>query len=74
VFKDFIEQLLPLCCKWPEPKSVLVMDNASFHHTERIEQMCHDASVKLVYLLPYSPDLNPIKEFFAKLKAFIKQS
>jgi transposase len=73
VFEEFIEQLLPLCGKWPEPKSVLVMDNASFHHTERIEQMCHDAGVKLVYLPPYSPDLNPIEEFFAELKAFIRR-
>ncbi len=74
VFKDFVEQLLPLCGKWPEPKSVLVMDNASFHHTKRIEQMCYDAGVKLVCPPPYSPDLNPIEEFFAELKAFIKRS
>jgi transposase len=68
VFEDFIEQLLPLCGRWPEPKSVLVMDKASIHHTERIEQMCRDAGVKLV------PDLNPIEEFFAELKAFIKRN
>jgi transposase len=74
VFEDFIEQLLPLMGTWPEPKSVLVMDNASFHHTKRIKQMCRDVSVKLVYLLPYSPDFNPIEEFFAKLKAFIKRN
>jgi transposase len=74
VFEGFIEQLLPLCGKWPEPKSVLVMNNASFYHTKRIEEMCHDAGVKLVYLLRYSPDLNPIEEFFAELKAFIKRS
>jgi len=74
VFEDFIEQLLPLCGKWPEPKSVLVMDNTSFHHTERITQICYNARVKLVYLLLYSLDLNPIKEFFAELKAFIKQN
>jgi transposase len=73
VFEEFIEQLLPFCGRWPEPKSVLVMDNASFHHAERIEQMCHDAGVKLVYLPPYSPDLNPIEEFFAELKALIKR-
>jgi transposase len=36
--------------------------------------MCHDAGVKLVYLPPYLPDLNPIDEFFAELKAFIKQN
>jgi len=74
VFEDFLEQLLPLCSKWPEPKSVLVMDYASFHYTERITQICCDAGVKLVYLSPYSPDLNPIEEFFAELKAFIKQN
>ena len=73
-FEDFIELLLPLCGRWPEPKSVLVMDNASFHHTDRITQMCADAGVKLVYLPPYSPDLNPIEEFFAELKAFIKRN
>jgi transposase len=49
------------------------MDNASFHHTERIEQMCAEAGVRLLYLPPYSPDLNPIEEFFAELKAFIKK-
>lgn len=36
--------------------------------------MCVNADIKLVYLLPYSPDLNPIEEFFAELKAFIKQN
>jgi transposase len=72
IFEDFLEQLLPLCGKWLEPKLVLVMDNASFHHIERITQMCYDAKVKLVYLPPYSLDLNPIKEFFVELKAFIK--
>jgi transposase len=71
-FEDFIEQLLPFMGTGPEPKSVLAMDNASIHHTERIEQMCRDAGVKLVYLLPYSPDLNLIEEFFVELKAFIK--
>jgi len=74
VFEDFIEQLLCHCGKWPEPNSVLVMDNAAFHHSERIEQMCNEAGVKLVYPPPYSPDLNPIEEFFAELKAFIKRN
>jgi len=74
VFEDFIDQLLHHCGRFPEPKSVIVMDNASFHHTERIEQMCAEAGVKLLYLPPYSPDLNPIEEFFAELKAFIKKN
>jgi transposase len=36
--------------------------------------MCAEASVKLVYLPPYSPDLNPIEEFFTELKSFIKRN
>jgi hypothetical protein len=34
--------------------------------------LCEEAGVKLVYLAPYSPDLNPIEEFFAELKSFIR--
>ena len=74
VFKDFIKQLLYYCGRWPEPKSVLIIDNASFHHSDIIERLCAEAGVKLLYLPPYSPDLNPIEEFFAELKTFIKRN
>ena len=73
VFEDFIELLLPLCGRWPEPRSVLVMDNASIHRSSRIQQMCDEAGVLLLYLPPYSPDFNPIEEFFAELKGFIRR-
>lgn len=36
--------------------------------------MCEIADIKLVYLPPYLPNLNPIEESFAQLKAFIKKS
>lgn len=36
--------------------------------------MCADTGVKLVYLPPYSPGLNPIEEFFAELENFIKRN
>lgn len=74
IFEDFIEQLLYHCGRWPEPKSVLIIDNASFHHTKRIRELCSNAGVKLLYLPPYSPDLNPIEEFYAELKAFIRRN
>ena len=73
LFGDFIEELLQHCGRWPEPNSVLIMDNASFHRSNRINEMCAAAGVKLLYLPPYSPDLNPIEEFFAGLKMFIKR-
>ena len=74
IFEDFIEQLLQHCGRWPEPRSVLIMDNASFHHSERIKEMCSEAGVKLLYLPPDSPDLSPIEEFFSELKSCIKRN
>ena len=50
------------------------MDNASFYCTPRIKELCSNAGVKLLYLPPYSPDLNPIEEFFAEMKGFIKRN
>jgi hypothetical protein len=71
MYEDFIEQTLQHCEPFPKPNSVLVMDNASIHHTDRSKQMCFEAGVKPLYLPPYSPDLSPIEEFFAELKGFI---
>lgn len=73
MFEDFIEQLLHHRGRWPEPKSVLVMDNASFHCTDRMHEICARAGVKLVYLPPYSPDLNPTEEIF-ELKGFVRRN
>jgi transposase len=56
------------------PSPFLIMDNASFHHTDRVDQLCSEAGVKIMYLPPYSPDLNPIEEMFAELKGFIKRN
>ena len=36
--------------------------------------MCEDVGVKLIYLSPYSTDLNPIEEYFAELKGFIRRN
>lgn len=74
VFEDFIDEFLRHCGRWPESKSVLVIDNASFHRPQRVTQMCARAGVKLVYLPAYSPDLNLIEEFFAELKGFIRRN
>jgi transposase len=53
---------------------VLVMDNASFHYSEGVKELYVRAGVKLVFLLPYSPDLNLIEEFFGDLKRFIRRN
>lgn len=48
------------------------MDNASIYRLENIWRLCAEAGVKLLFLLPYSSNMNPI-EFFAELKNFIKK-
>ena len=68
VFGGFIDQLFRHCGRWPEPKSVLVIDNVSFHHSE---WDCADVcryGIKLVYLPPFSSEWNPVKGYVARLK------
>lgn len=73
-FNDFIiKDVLPLCNPFPGKRSVLILDNAPIHRSPILKEACGRAGVKLVFLPPYSPDKNPIEEFFAELKAFIKK-
>ena len=58
VFETWLEEkLLPVL----EPDSVIICDNASFHKGGRIEALIQQAGCHLLYLPPYSPDLNPIE-------------
>ena len=45
LFEDFIAQLLHHCGRYPEPKSVIIIDNTSWHNSEKILQMYRDAGV-----------------------------
>ena len=70
VFETWLETcLLPTL----EPGQVLVMDNATFHKGERIQQLIRDAGCELLYLPPYSPDLNKIEKCWSWLKSQIRK-
>ena len=58
-----------------ECNKVIVMDNASFHRKSRLYELCKDANknLKLIFLPPYSPELNPIEKFWATLKKNLKK-
>jgi transposase len=76
LFEEFIiDYLLPLCNPYPQPRSVLIMDNASIHHAfaDRLETACRAKGVWLRFLPPYSPDFNPIEESFNDLKSYIRR-
>lgn len=52
---------------------IVVMDNLSAHHAPQVEQIIHQAGATLLYLPPYSPDLNPIEKLWSKVKAFLRK-
>ena len=67
VFDAWVEQdLIPKLL----PGSVVVMDNATFHQSEKLKKLLAQNGHILLYLPPYSPDLNPIERKWAQVKAF----
>ena len=69
VFVAFLDQVL-----LPElrPGDVLVMDNLGAHQPEVVRRRLADAGVGLLFLPPYSPDLNPIEMAWSKLKTYVR--
>lgn len=55
------------------PGDIVILDNVSFHKSERAEQMVRAKGAWLLFLPAYSPDLNPIEMAFSKLKALLRK-
>lgn len=51
-----------------KPGQIVVMDNAAFHKNKETRDIIEAAGCKLMYLPPYSPDLNPIENIWAVIK------
>lgn len=69
--------LLPILqpFNWLNPRSVVIMDNASIHHVQEVEDLIEtQAGSKLCYLPPYSPDLNPAEGIFSQVKSIMKSN
>lgn len=71
VFETYVEKAL---APSPRPGRVVVMDNLSSHKGRRVRELIEGRGCKLLYLPPYSPDLNPIEQAFAKLKASLRRA
>ena len=70
VFETWLETcLIPVL----HPGEWVIVDNATFHHGGRIAQLIEAAGCQLVYLPPYSPDLNRIEKCWAWLKSRIRK-
>jgi len=56
------------------PGDIVVLDNLSSHKVAGVREAITAAGATLLYLPPYSPDLNPIEKLFAKLKALLRKA
>jgi len=56
------------------PGDVVIMDNLASHKVAGVREAIAQAGARLLYLPPYSPDLNPIEQVFAKLKALLRSA
>ena len=70
-FLAYVEQFLIPTLK---PGDIVIMDNLAAHKVAGIRQAIEAAGARLLYLPPYSPDLNPIENAFAKLKAHARKA
>lgn len=70
-FTAWIEQLLGPTLA---PGDIVIMDNLSSHKNPAVRAAIRARGARLLYLPPYSPDLNPIEQMFAKLKHLLRKA
>lgn len=70
-FEAFVEQILTPALT---PGDTVVMDNLSSHKGIRVKELIESAGANVLYLPPYSPDLNPIEMAFSKLKQLMRSA
>ena len=76
-FEFFIRNyLLPVLMPFNgiNPLSVVILDNASIHHVQSNVQLIESTGAKVLFLPPYSPDLNPLEPVFGKVKTILKEN
>ena len=70
-FTDYVEQcLVPTL----SPGDIVIMDNLSSHKRPAVRAAIRSVGARLLFLPPYSPDLNPIEQVFAKLKHLMRKA
>jgi transposase len=70
-FRAYVEQFLAPTLAHGD---IVIMDNLSSHKVAGVREAIEARGASLIYLPPYSPDLNPIEQAFAKLKALLRKA
>lgn len=69
-FKEYLKDFLIPTLK---PGNIVVADNLRSHKGDGIAELVASAGASLIYLPPYSPDLNPIEQMWSKIKAYLRK-
>ena len=73
-FEDwFIRVLLPSLRPYPQPNSIVIIDNAAIHDRQFVFDACMSVGAVVLFMSAYSPDLNPIERMWAMAKAYLKR-
>lgn len=70
-FLAYVEQILAPTLS---PGDIVILDNLAAHKSAAARAVIEAAGAKLLFLPPYSPDLNPIENAFSKLKALLRKA
>jgi len=70
-FRRYVEQFLVPSLK---PGDIVIMDNLGSHKSDAVRAAIRAVGARLFFLPPYSPDLNPIEQVFAKLKHLLRKA
>lgn len=70
VYETYVERVLAPALK---PGMVLIIDNASFHKSTKVIDLIEAVGCRVIYLPPYSPDLNPIEHHWNAIKNAIRK-
>ncbi len=71
LFEAYVERFLAPSL---EAAHVVVLDGLGAHRTERVRNLIEATGADLLFLPPYSPDMNPIEEAFSKIKGIVRKA
>jgi transposase len=71
VFREYVRQVLGPTLR---PGDIVICDNPAAHRDAEAQKLMEARGAQLVFLLAYSPDLNPIEMMWAKVKAYLRQT
>ncbi len=70
VFNVYVKEVLK---PFLDEKTVIILDNASFHRSSKIIEIAHESKAEVLYLPPYSPDFNPIEHQWHRVKTKVRK-